>query len=426
MKKNQFLTLLLLSVFSLLLLSACTPKGQEPGTTSDNSAPGVVQAAKKIILMTNDTTFPGFEEYRKAAEAATGLTIETITSPSNSTDRLSKITTILSSGDDSVDIIAIDDEMMSQYKSAGFLEPLQETVMTPDIFSNFQTEYMKARTMVGENIYSVPMYTEILAYWIDEAKVKSAGLEASPKNLDEFMQFVSANSGDQKFGYGGAWEKTYVFNEIGTFVNLFGGDYLDWTNPNSRKAVEFMYDLLKDGYTAKAQLADQYDPMMQKMFDGTYASLFMYTGALQTFIDSGKYGPDGIHMAPMPTFERNTAYMASWHYVLNKESKNKEAAIEFLKWAASPDGEKAYFAMCSRMPARKDVVLDPTFEATGVEDFRQYLENTTLLARDMAPQAMEFISAIGSLFQQYVSDEITLDAFCEQAQKEVETYMPKE
>ena len=45
---------------------------------------------------------------------------------------------------------------------------------------------------------------------------------------------------------------------------------------------------------------------------------------------------------------------------------------------------------------------------------------------DMAPQAMEFISAIGSLFQQYVSDEITLDAFCEQAQKEVETYMPKE
>ena len=115
--------------------------------------------------------------------------------------------------------------------------------------------------MVGENIYFVPMYTEILAYWIDEAKVKSAGLEASPKNLDEFMQFVSANSGDQKFGYGGAWEKTYVFNEIGTFVNLFGGDYLDWTNPNSRKAVEFMYDLLKDGYTAKAQLADQYDPL---------------------------------------------------------------------------------------------------------------------------------------------------------------------
>lgn len=418
---------MLLLIVGAVIFSACSPKNQESGTASSNEAATVEEpAAGKIVLMTNDTTFAGFEEYKKAAEAATGITIETITSPSNSTDRLSKITTILSSGDDSVDIIAIDDEMMSQYKSAGFLEPLQDTVMTPEIFANFQTEYMKARAMVGDNIYSVPMYTEILAYWIDETKLAAAGLEASPKTFDEFMQFVSANSGDQKYGYGGAWEKTYVFNEIGTFVNLFGGDYLDWTNPNSRKAVEFMYDLLKDGYTPKAQLADQYDPMMQKMFDGTYASLFMYTGALQTFIDSGKYGPDGIHMAPMPTFERNTAYMASWHYVLNKVSKNKDAAIKFLEWAASPEGEIAYFKMCSRMPARKDVVLNPSFEATGVEDFRQYLENTTLLARDMAPQAMEFISAIGSLFQQYVSDEISLDAFCEQAQKEVETYMPKE
>lgn len=426
MKKNHLLTLALAAIICALLISACAPKAQEPTASSESAAPVVEPAAEKIVLMTNDTTFAGFEKYRKAAEAATGLTIETITSPSNSTDRLSKITTILSSGDDSVDIIAIDDEMMSQYKSAGFLEPLQDSVMTPEVFANFQTEYMKARAMVGDNIYSVPMYTEILAFWIDETKVKNADLESSPKNLDEFMQFVIANSGDQKYGYGGAWEKTYVFNEIGTFVNLFGGDYLNWANPNSRKAVEFMYNLLKDGYTPKAQLADQYDPMMQKMFDGTYASLFMYTGALQTFIDSGKYGPHGIHMAPMPTFEQNTAYMASWHYVLNKESKNKEAAIKFLTWAASPEGEKAYFEMCSRMPARKDVVLDPAFEATGVEDFRQYLENTTLLARDMAPQAMEFISAIGSLFQQYVSDEISLDAFCEQAQKEVNTYMPKE
>lgn len=40
-------------------------------------------------------------------------------------------------------------------------------------------------------------------------------------------------------------------------------------------------------------------------------------------------------------------------------------------------------------------------------------------------KAMEFISEMGSLFQQYVSDELTLDSFCEKAQKAVDTYVVK-
>ena len=50
-------------------------------------------------------------------------------------------------------------------------------------------------------------------------------------------KYVEANSSDCKYGYGDAWEKTYVFNSIGTFVNLFGGDYYDWTNPKTQEAV---------------------------------------------------------------------------------------------------------------------------------------------------------------------------------------------
>lgn len=42
-----------------------------------------------------------------------------------------------------------------------------------------------------------------------------------------------------------AWEKTYVFNSIGTFVNLFGGDYYDGSNPKTQEAVKFMYDMMK-------------------------------------------------------------------------------------------------------------------------------------------------------------------------------------
>lgn len=38
----------------------------------------------------------------------------------------------------------------------------------------------------------------------------------------------------------------------------------------------------------------------------------------------------------------------------------------------------------------------------------------------MLPQTMEFITEIGTLFQQYITEEITIDDFCEQAQASVE------
>ena len=60
--------------------------------------------------------------------------------------------------------------------------------------------------------------------------------------------------------------KNICINSIGTFVNLFGGDYYDWTNPKTQEAVKFMYDMMKKKETPISQLADQYDPMIAEIF----------------------------------------------------------------------------------------------------------------------------------------------------------------
>ena len=84
--------------------------------------------------------------------------------------------------------------------------------------------------------------------------------------------------------------------------------------------------------------------------------------------------------------------------------------------------------MSSRLPARSDVLNSEELAAmdlAGLDDIKEYVNETELLARPMAPQAMEFISEMGSLFQQYVSDEMSLDEFCEKAQNSVDTYIGK-
>ena len=160
--KKKIVSVLLTATMLVGLCSGC-------GKSGGSSEAKQNENSNKITLMTQDTTYgKAFDEYIQKAEEATGLEIETIACPTNTDDRQAKITTILSSGDDSIDVITINDEMMSAFKNTGYLEPLQDTVMTPEVMKNFPEKYMKEMTMVGDNAYSVPCFMDILAFWVDE------------------------------------------------------------------------------------------------------------------------------------------------------------------------------------------------------------------------------------------------------------------
>lgn len=108
--KKRIVSVLLIATMSVGLFSGC-------GKSGGNTEVKQNENSNKITLMTQDTTYgKAFDEYIHKAEEATGLEIETIACPTNTDDRQAKITTILSSGDDSIDVVTINDEMMSGFK----------------------------------------------------------------------------------------------------------------------------------------------------------------------------------------------------------------------------------------------------------------------------------------------------------------------
>ena len=64
------------------------------------------------------------------------VNINVIAAPTDTDTRQQKITTILSTGDSSVDIVEINDEMSAAFKNSGWLEGLNDTVMTDDIIDS--------------------------------------------------------------------------------------------------------------------------------------------------------------------------------------------------------------------------------------------------------------------------------------------------
>ena len=421
--RKKFVSLLMAGALTAGMLTGCSSGGGSGSGSEGESASS--DGDYDLTLYSIITTDPEFDDWLANVEEATGLNINVIAAPTDSDTRQQKITTILSTGDSSVDIIEINDEMSSAFKNSGWLEGLNDTVMTEDIVDYFAKGYVENMITDNEgNIIGVPGYTGYLAFWVNQEIMDEAGI-TSIDTKEDFMKYMEAVSGDGRYGYGGSWEKTYVFNEIAQFVNMFGGDYFDWTLEENKEAIQFLYDMVQNGQTPIDQIADKYEQMNPKAIDGKYGCWF-YWGLGPEYETADMLGEDKIHMAMVPDFSGNGEryiFTDSWNYVLNSASENKEAAVKFLQYMADEGGMEASYQYFDRYPARTDVaekIVPDTDPAKEI--YSRYATECTVSGRPMLPQTMEFITDMGTIFQSCMQGNISVDEFCTSAQELVEKY----
>lgn len=418
---KKIVSVLLTATMAAGLLAGCGGNSGDAGKEGSSAKKG----GHDLTLYSINTTDPDFKDWQKNVEEATGLKLNVIAAPTDSDTRQQKITTILSTGDSSVDIIEINDEMSASFKNSGWLEGLNDTVMTEDIRGEFPQGYLEDMiTDKDGNIVGVPGYSGYLAFWVNQEIMDEVGI-TSIDTKEDFVKYMEAVSKDGRYGYGGSWEKTYVFNEIAQFVNMFGGDYFDWTNPANKEAIQFLHDMVQNGQTPIDQIADKYEQMNPKANDGKYGSWFMW-GLGTDYEKADMLGPDKIHMAMVPDLSKKgerAVFTDSWSYVLNKASENKEAAEKFLKYMAEEGGMEASYKAFDRYPARADVAAKIVPDTDPAKEmYSRYAKECNVQGRPMLPQTMEFITDMGTIFQSCMKDEISVDDFCKKAQELVDKY----
>lgn len=373
----------------------------------------------EITIMHVDAGDESFRAYIEELQTRLQMKINLLPYPANADSRHAKASSLLAAGDSSVDVFAVNDEMINAFKNEGYLEPLQDDVMDEETARAFEQEYLQETTMAGGQIYSAPYVLDILALWVNEEWMREAGLTGI-ETEEDFYRFLAHDWGEGRYAYGGSWEKTYVYNELGELINLFGGDYFDWSNEKTRAAVRFSKECVDKGYTPKEQMIDQYEQMNQKFIDGKYGMVFMYTGGIKKYADAGVYGKDRIHMAPLPDLGgRHVTYIGTWQYALNKASQHKEAARRFMSYAVSREGNRLYAEMTNSIPARRDL-LEEELHIIGYAEIRELLRSVEMEVRPIPANSMEYIETVGELFQKYMLEELDLDSYCEQMQELVD------
>lgn len=380
----------------------------------------------ELVLMTKDSTASGFQDWIKTVEEACNLKITVIATPTNSNDRQAKVTTVLSTEDTSVDIITVNDEMYTAFKNTGWLEPIND-IMTEEVIKEFPQEYLKDMVITEDgSIYSVPMYFSVLGWFVNTDIMQKYGFN-NIDTYDDFLALMKASTENDVLGYADAWDVNYVFNSLGSFVNLFGGNYYDWSDEKTQEGLHALVSLLKDGYTSKAQMADQYDQVYQNLVSGKRTLGLLYTTQFAKFLKAGMYAPEGpIKMILPPVADSSTgrvAYCSSWHYVLNSASTHKAAAKRFLAYAASRQGQLDYTKTFKTFPAYMSLLSSPELDSlTGINEMREYVEKVTLRGRPIVAEAMEYISEIGNLFHRLILEEITESEFCQLAQESTKKF----
>lgn len=119
-----------------LLMAAGCKNGQKESNMQDVQGDTASQK-ETITIMHIDAEVPGFQEFIKQAEKELDLEIQVISCPANADVRQAKISTILAAGESSVDIFSVNDEMVSEFKYQGYLEPLNDAVMAKELLSKY-------------------------------------------------------------------------------------------------------------------------------------------------------------------------------------------------------------------------------------------------------------------------------------------------
>ena len=98
-----------------VMISGCGSVGSH--SVLPSSSP--VEERQKLTILHIDAEKKGFQEFIRQAEEKLNMEITVEKCPDNADNRQAKISTILASGDKTVDLISVNDEMISEFKHKG-------------------------------------------------------------------------------------------------------------------------------------------------------------------------------------------------------------------------------------------------------------------------------------------------------------------
>jgi sorbitol/mannitol transport system substrate-binding protein len=279
------------------------------------------------------------------------------------------------------------------YSKSGWLAPLNSYVKADksfdqdDMFPNL----MASLTGTDGRIYAEPFYGEgsFLMYRKDLFKKDGLAMPQNPTwdQVASLAAKVDGTDGANGICLRGlpGWGQNLA--PINTVVNTFGGAWYDmkWnaqlTSPAFKEAVQFYVDLVREHGQPDAHRSGVLETL-DTFVAGKCAMMYDAT-ALASSVEadgSAVKGKVGYVEAPHDKTEK-AGWLWTWAWSIQKASKNKDVAWEFISWASSKKYQALVGAELGWITApagsRKSLYANPAYQNAAAAWYRQeYMAET--------------------------------------------------
>jgi len=353
-----------------------------------------------------------------------GLTVKYNPEPQVFGDTVSKFTTYLSSGYTGIDVYYIDELMAATFSTAGWLEPLEGQVSKANL-SVIGPGPIKLSTYNG-HLYRVPGYSGAVVFFYRKDLFDKAGLEAPTT----WNGLVSAGKkltkgGVYGLGFAGKNGNSELWNEACYWMGQAGADPFHLKTSAARTTLKFIYDML---HTYKIMPPDtvsaDYTTLQNEFIDGRLAMWPVWAGFYAQFEASPSFTKKYKAAVALPPKgpANNTTLADSWGWSVSKYSQNKGMAVKFIDYVTSQGPEVAIAQAEGTLPANLKALDDArTQQAISYAKFVSlYNQQHLTRPRPIQAQVQRLTDAFESPINQYLNNQLSLDAAISQAQSKID------
>jgi len=304
------------------------------------------------------------------------------------------------------DVMYEDTFLVKADAEAGYLLPLDQYTAKWDEWDQFYDNAKQAGQGDDGKVYGIPMGTDTRALWYNKDIFAKAGLPVpwKPKTWDDVLSAAKTIKEQQPdvipFNIYSGKPQGEASTMQGFEMLLYGADgsgntlYKDkkWVTGSKQfqDSLQFIKDVYQGGLGPTPQQA------LDTNIGTTIAQTWLPKGKLAIDLDgswqSGTWLKSGtapwadwdkvMGQAPMPTQNGQApgynSMSGGWTLAVGKNSKNPQAAFDFITTFLNKEGSLKYDIENSQIAVRKDVAEDPSYDASNptFKFFSGLVENT--------------------------------------------------
>lgn len=312
-----------------------------------------------------------------------------------------KILTELISGTGNFDMISVADKWMGEL--VPYLEDIGAYIESDDVIEDFQEGPYKVYDWSGTQ-YGFPFQTVVYSVLYRTDLFEAAGITPNPNwTWDEYIDTIAALTKDGMYGadLAGVKHQMNVY-----FMNRFWGmggktTTADWEVTMDTDATIAALENLKETYEychpgAKAGDIAEWANIFAA---GEAATAEGWPSAVWSTLDDPEASTVAGKWDVLPTPGDGDLYGSNWGIGISKDSKNKEATYEWIKFYTSKENQYKFWENNGMVPVRKSFWSDPTVfeESPFLENYAPGGARATHIWR---------ISAANEGFEGIMNDEV--------------------